>query len=135
MVRELGGDVPALALRKLATDAELVSDRRVPLVLRRVPGVDGDLHLRSSSVERSDSTAACANVSRAACRASSRTSASSASSVRASVSTRERRTCRATPVARAAGLKRDPLRPRMIPRVDHNDDLLLLNQLEACRWS
>ena len=33
-----GGDVPTLTLRKLAADAELVTDRCVPLVLRRGPG-------------------------------------------------------------------------------------------------
>jgi hypothetical protein len=50
MVGVLGGDVPTLALRQLAADAELVSDRRVALVLGRVPRVDGGFHSRLSSI-------------------------------------------------------------------------------------
>jgi hypothetical protein len=46
-------DVPALALCEFAADAELISDRRVPLVLGGVAGVDGDFHCRPSSVELS----------------------------------------------------------------------------------
>ena len=44
--------------RELAADEELVTDRCVPLLFRRVPGVDGDFHSRSSSTERSDSATA-----------------------------------------------------------------------------
>jgi hypothetical protein len=66
VVRELGGDVPSLTLCKLAADAELVSDRRVALVLGRVSGVDGDFHTRPSSTERFDSATAWSKTSRAA---------------------------------------------------------------------
>ncbi len=117
MIGVLGGDVPTLALRKLAADAELVTDRCVPLVLRRVPGVDGDFHSRSSSTERSDSATAWSKASRAACRASRRTSASIDSSACPPTCGR-RRVRRATPLVRArfrtGGQYRDPLRPRMI---------------------
>jgi hypothetical protein len=44
VVRVLACDLPALALRELAAHAELVRDRRVPLVIRGVAGVDGDFH-------------------------------------------------------------------------------------------
>ena len=44
MVRILAIDLPALPLGELTTDADLVSDRGVPLVLGRVAGVDGNLH-------------------------------------------------------------------------------------------
>jgi hypothetical protein len=76
MIGVLGADVPTLALRKLAADAELVGDRRVALVLGRVPSVYRDFHSRSSSTERLDFATAWSNASRAACRASRRTSAS-----------------------------------------------------------
>ena len=79
VVRVFALDVPALALRELPADAELVGDRRVSLVLRGVAGVDGNLHSRPSSVEPSGSSTVTmrANISRAACRASSRANARS----------------------------------------------------------
>ena len=79
VIRVLALDVPALALRELPADAELVGDRRVSLVLRGIAGVDGNLHSRPSSVERSSSSTVTmrANTSRAACRASSRANARS----------------------------------------------------------
>src|SRR5512134_1878086 len=114
MVGVLGRDLPALALRELAADAELVSDRRVALVLGRVPGVDGDLHSRPPSTELSNSVTRCSKTSRAAWRASNRTSTSSASSAYASACPGERSTGRSTSAARAGGHKRDPFLPRMI---------------------
>jgi hypothetical protein len=56
-----------LALRELAADAELVSDRGVALILGRVAGVNDDFHSRPSSKERSESVTVCSKTSRAVC--------------------------------------------------------------------
>jgi hypothetical protein len=44
MIRILVCDRPALSLREEATDPELVGNRCVALIVRRVPRVNADLH-------------------------------------------------------------------------------------------
>jgi len=48
VVRVLLRALPTFALRVLPADAELVDDRRLALIVRRVAGVDGNLHGRRS---------------------------------------------------------------------------------------
>jgi hypothetical protein len=83
MIRELLNDCPALASRKLPANPELVRDRCVALVVRRVPGVDGDLQcsVTSGGVSRSAATSR-SNRSRAAWRARMQTRRRSRSSQR-----------------------------------------------------
>jgi hypothetical protein len=49
MIGELLNNRPALAGCELTTDAELVRDRRVALIVRGVPGVDRNLHCTVTS--------------------------------------------------------------------------------------
>ncbi len=50
VVRVLVADLPALPLRERAAHPQLIGDRCVPLVVRRVTRVDGDFHCRSPLV-------------------------------------------------------------------------------------
>ncbi len=78
VVRVLLADRPALPLGKRAAHAQLIGDRRVPLVVRGVARVDGDfhvLHLIESLADRCFSSSS--KHSRAACRARARTNARS----------------------------------------------------------
>ena len=81
VIGELLNDRPALASCELAAYPELVRNRGVALVVRRVPGVDGDLHctVTSGGVSRSAATSR-SNRSRAAWRARTRTSTRNGSS-------------------------------------------------------
>jgi hypothetical protein len=81
VVRVLLADRPTLPLGKRAAHAQLIGDRRVPLVVRRVARVDGDLQcsVTSGCVSRSAATSR-SNRLRAACRARTRTSTRKGSS-------------------------------------------------------
>jgi hypothetical protein len=81
VIGELLRDRPALARDELATDAQLVRDRRVALIVGRVPRVDRNLHCTvTSGRSRCCVASSRAKSSRAACRASVRTSARNGSS-------------------------------------------------------
>lgn len=77
-------DLPALTLRVLATDSELILNRGVPLVVGRVAGVNGNFHGRRSE-HVSSSPYSRSKHSCAACRASNLASARSALSSGASI--------------------------------------------------
>ena len=81
VIRELVDDRPALSHGELAAYAQLVRDRGVPLVVRGVPSLDGDLHctVTSGAVPCRAPTSR-SNDSRAACRARMRTSIRNGSS-------------------------------------------------------